>query len=586
MTYKNTTTPNNLYTQNAGNSSSDPFITEFQTRDPTTGDVNFPIQKRWINTSTGDEFILVAFNIISEVKTAIWLPVAGSGSTGEVDSLTGDDDIPVLPTANNINFDGQVVANATNAKALYFKNTSVSTLTAQIQVGGGSTSSNIAIAGVISANTLTSSIDSNGFMSPFQFAELVVNPIAGLGTHTTITAALAAATAGDLIYIAQGTYVENITLKSEVDLCSWGTNGMFSVQSGPSAANVIIQGTTTASYSGSVNLYGIQLETNGATALSMTGSNVCLLSLVSCSIFANDATGFTLNNSSSVLNFYGCTFTSSSTNNLFTATSTGGVDIENCVLSLSASGTPSTVAAGRVLFNACDMFGFNGTTSSSGGILVNASYWQYGGQTLLTTSGTGTSEVFNSYCRSDNAITFTVGSGTILNIANSQVFGTSSSCINGAGTVNYSEISFISNNLITTTTQKCFNGNTFVPVLAFGGASVGITYSIQAASYLREDNICQFYIDIELSSKGSSTGAATISGLPFASRNANTTDIPIVITNITAPALTTYYHAEIANGATSLSLISDQAATGGVIAVADTNFANNTIIRIQGSYFI
>lgn len=507
-----------------------------------------------------------------------------TGNDGDLLSLTGDDGVEISPTVDGtIDILGQTVANGTNSKSLYFKNTSANTLTAQIQLAGGSTTSSATIAGVMSANTLTSSIDANGFMSPFQFAQLVVNPIAGLGTHTTITAALAAASAGDVIYIAQGTYAENITLKNEVDLCSWGTNGMFSVQGGPSAANVIIQGTTTAAYTGSVNLYGVQLKSNGSSALLMSGSNSCQLSLVSSSIFADNGTGFTLNNISSVLNFYGCTFQSSSTNNLFTVTASSGVDVENCVISLNGSSIPSTVASGRVLFNACDMQGLNVTTSSGGGVLINASYWQYGGQNLLTTSGTGTSEIINSYCRSDNAIVFTVGSGTTLNIANSQILGTSSACITGAGTVNYSGISFLSNKIITATTQNCFNSTSFTPVLAFGGASVGITYAVQTAKYSRIDNVCKFSIQIQLTNKGSSIGAATITGLPFAATTL-LVETPISQRVITFDAGNTYAVASITSGTSIINLFEQGSNSNAVLA--DTNFANTSQLIISGEYFI
>jgi len=56
---------------------------------------------------------------------------------------------------------------------------------------------------------------------------------------------------------------------------------------------------------------------------------------------------------------------------------------------------------------------------------------------------------------------------------------------------------------------------TWTPVLNFGGATTGITYTTQQGQYSRIGNlvIAEFYI--VLSSKGSATGAATITGLPF-----------------------------------------------------------------------
>lgn len=55
--------------------------------------------------------------------------------------------------------------------------------------------------------------------------------------------------------------------------------------------------------------------------------------------------------------------------------------------------------------------------------------------------------------------------------------------------------------------------------LAFGGASVGITYSKQECRYTRIGNRIFVQIGLALSSKGSSAGAVTISGLPFTNKN-------------------------------------------------------------------
>ena len=68
-------------------------------------------------------------------------------------------------------------------------------------------------------------------------------------------------------------------------------------------------------------------------------------------------------------------------------------------------------------------------------------------------------------------------------------------------------------------TQADFLGSTgtWTPVLAFGGASTGITYSTQVGSYTRVGRIVLAELTIMLTSKGSASGNATIAGLPFAS---------------------------------------------------------------------
>ncbi len=53
------------------------------------------------------------------------------------------------------------------------------------------------------------------------------------------------------------------------------------------------------------------------------------------------------------------------------------------------------------------------------------------------------------------------------------------------------------------------------PTLAFGGATTGITYTLQTSSYVKIGRCVFLTIQVALSSKGSATGAATITGLPF-----------------------------------------------------------------------
>lgn len=60
----------------------------------------------------------------------------------------------------------------------------------------------------------------------------------------------------------------------------------------------------------------------------------------------------------------------------------------------------------------------------------------------------------------------------------------------------------------------------FTPTLLFGGGNTGMTFAFRAGSYTQLGNIVFFAFDMLLSAKGSSTGSATIGGLPQ-SANAN-----------------------------------------------------------------
>jgi hypothetical protein len=60
-----------------------------------------------------------------------------------------------------------------------------------------------------------------------------------------------------------------------------------------------------------------------------------------------------------------------------------------------------------------------------------------------------------------------------------------------------------------------YEEGTWTPIVTFGGASVGVTYSSQAGNYTKIGNTVRLGITIDLSSKGSSTGRLAITGSPF-----------------------------------------------------------------------
>lgn len=124
---------------------------------------------------------------------------------------------------------------------------------------------------------------------------------------------------------------------------------------------------------------------------------------------------------------------------------------------------------------------------------------------------------------------------------------------------------------------------TFTPVLAFGGASVGITYSTQTASYKRVGNVVYFQVQIILTSKGSSTGAASITGLPITSSASNNSQCKMTPVNIT-------YTSSPMWGSTggSSTVISLQFANSGSGASLfnDTAFSNTSQIYLNGFYFV
>ena len=99
----------------------------------------------------------------------------------------------------------------------------------------------------------------------------------GFGDFTTIAAALTASSSGTTIFLRPGTYTENPTLKAGVNLSAYGSDSSLN-----GTGNVIINGTCTLSTAGSVTISGVQLQTNSANAIVVSGSVASVLNLNNC----------------------------------------------------------------------------------------------------------------------------------------------------------------------------------------------------------------------------------------------------------------------------------------------------------------
>lgn len=118
-----------------------------------------------------------------------------------------------------------------------------------------------------------------------------------------------------------------------------------------------------------------------------------------------------------------------------------------------------------------------------------------------------------------NAIDNTASS---MDISNIHIEGNTISSTNTDGNV---VLSPDGTGIISATKGISFDGGTnslsfyeegmWTPGLEFGGGSGGITYSTQGGSYTRIGNVCYVCHSLQLTNKGTSTGVATLTGLPF-----------------------------------------------------------------------
>jgi len=131
-------------------------------------------------------------------------------------------------------------------------------------------------------------------------------------------------------------------------------------------------------------------------------------------------------------------------------------------------------------------------------------------------------------------------------------------------------------------TLNRYETGTFTPTLSFGGASTGITYDYKEGAYTRIGNICHVAILINLSSKGTSTGAAKIEGLPFP--GANKLPSTGIESNLTFP-----YNTDLSAGeyiAAFVTQLTDKIQLREVSGADRTNanFTDNSDFRLCGSY--
>ncbi|MES2875445.1 MAG: hypothetical protein V4708_17105 [Bacteroidota bacterium] len=95
---------NQFYAIGAGSASDSVLYPVLSIENPTTADVNYPIYKRWINTVSGDELMLIATPLNNGILTATWLLLSFGAST--LATLTGDSGGIITPVANNITLAG------------------------------------------------------------------------------------------------------------------------------------------------------------------------------------------------------------------------------------------------------------------------------------------------------------------------------------------------------------------------------------------------------------------------------------------------------------------------------------------------
>lgn len=504
----------------------------------------------------------VTFSYSSPNITAV---VAGGSTVGK--TITGQSGGALNPTAGNWNVFGASTVAGTSPVTT---SGAVSTLTVNVQKSQAIAATDATKVGLSNFNSAQFSVDANGFVSATGTVAItttensgtatpsagnlnllgtnsaltgyspwttgsgatatfnmpgtvkwVVNATANLGTHTTIQAAITAASSGDDVFITPGSYTEDLTLKAGVNLTAYGSDSSLN-----NTGQVKIIGKATFTGSGTVTIAGVELQTNSDNLLVVSGINASIVNLNNCYINCVNNTGisFTASNTAAQININNCTGDLGTTGiGYYTMSSTGFLQINYTILANSgASLTASTNSAGGVFHRfvqASCIF-----SCSSGGA-YSCFYTVYISNainsTCITTAGTGVSNFQYCYFLSGSASALSIGSGTNVTCNNCNVSCSNTNAVTGAGTLGswgtiFSGNSHLSN--VTTQSGGAASGLTqgTAPDAGMIGEQISsavtaVSLSTTAAKTLTSINITAGIWDISaIASNTSSNGTGTL----------------------------------------------------------------------------
>jgi len=127
-----------------------------------------------------------------------------------------------------------------------------------------------------------------------------------------------------------------------------------------------------------------------------------------------------------------------------------------------------------------------------------------------------------------------------------------------------------------------YEEGTWTPDLRFGAGVTGITYTSRTGKFTKRGNLVTIAWDINLSSKGTDTGQASIYSLPHTSFSIVGQVAPVGFQSGMTAAITFMNRIEDSNNIITLSKPSGT----GVTPVLDTDFTNTTRIAGSTTYII
>jgi hypothetical protein len=128
-----------------------------------------------------------------------------------------------------------------------------------------------------------------------------------------------------------------------------------------------------------------------------------------------------------------------------------------------------------------------------------------------------------------------------------------------------------------------YEEGTFVPAITFGGASTGVTYTARFGRYIKIGTLVYVNIALNLTDKGSSTGDAKVTGLPFTQSSVGVNFPNLNFRSVAGITFTNCLYATANDGATDIQLMDDNG-SGTQTNLTNSDFTTGAEFNITGVY--
>lgn len=364
-------------------------------------------------------------------------------------TITGNTGGALSPTAGNWNILGATSANGTIPVQF---NGATSTLTLNVQRSAAIASTAANRVGLAAFDSSKFGVDANGFVTLNATPDLhgpkyIVGDTSNGANYSTIAAAITAAPANAIIYIQEGTYVENLTITQTIYFASLTQNDHLN-------NSVTVDGQWSINAACNLNISGIGL-TNASGSIISTTTTSAQANISSCFINVQTGTGISQNATGSNIYLINCEGV------LQTGTQLCNVPIGNIWIWYTQFGnngsqTASSIGASGNLSTRFSSLDISVTTSSTGGLdLRNTRFGSGQNVTWITTAGTFTGNVMdNCSFYSGSASAISIGSGTAITATKLTVNSSNTNAITGAGTITYGGIIYSGTSILNNVTTK------------------------------------------------------------------------------------------------------------------------------------